>query len=709
MQDSMNMMVEEKEETVNETMSELNRTRNIGIIAHIDAGKTTLTERILFHTGKIYKIGNVDEGTTTTDWMEQEQERGITITSAAITCFWKDKRLNIIDTPGHVDFTIEVERSLKVLDGAVVVFCGVAGVQPQSETVWRQADRYKVPRIAFINKLDRVGSDYFKAIDQIHHRLGANVQPVEVPIGHESNFKGVVDLIHMKAYVYEGEDANTKAKEVPIPENMRDKISHYRHNLIVKLAEADEEAMDRYVHDGGIYPEELKRFIRRATIRNRFVPVFCGTAFRNKGVEMLIDGITDYLPSPLDIPPAKGVNAETHEEETRRTDPSEHLCALAFKIMADPFVGKLIFVRIYSGRLTTGEYVYNATKNAEERVGKIVRMHADKQQIIDEAVAGDIVAVVGLKKTATGDTICDEEKPILIEKIHFPEPVISMAIEPTTKADQDKLAKALKKMEEEDPSFRVNFNPDTAQTLINGMGELHLDVIVNRMQREFDVKANVGKPHVAYKETIKKKVKSTGKFIQQTGGRGQYGHVEIELEPAKKGEGILFENKIKGGQIPKEYIPSVQKGINDAVKSGVLAGYPVTDIKTTLYDGSFHDVDSSDIAFKMAASIALQDGLKKASSVLMEPIMDLEVTTPDEYLGDVLGDLNSRRAKIESIDQRGNAKILRSFVPLSEMFGYATVIRSLTQGRATYTMEPSFYQEVPSNIAEKLIQGEAGK
>jgi len=703
------MMVEEKEETVNETMSELNRTRNIGIIAHIDAGKTTLTERILFHTGKIYKIGNVDEGTTTTDWMEQEQERGITITSAAITCFWKDKRLNIIDTPGHVDFTIEVERSLKVLDGAVVVFCGVAGVQPQSETVWRQADRYKVPRIAFINKLDRVGSDYFKAIDQIHHRLGANVQPVEVPIGHESNFKGVVDLIHMKAYVYEGEDANTKAKEVPIPENMRDKISHYRHNLIVKLAEADEEAMDRYVHDGGIYPEELKRFIRRATIRNRFVPVFCGTAFRNKGVEMLIDGITDYLPSPLDIPPAKGVNAETHEEETRRTDPSEHLCALAFKIMADPFVGKLIFVRIYSGRLTTGEYVYNATKNAEERVGKIVRMHADKQQIIDEAVAGDIVAVVGLKKTATGDTICDEEKPILIEKIHFPEPVISMAIEPTTKADQDKLAKALKKMEEEDPSFRVNFNPDTAQTLINGMGELHLDVIVNRMQREFDVKANVGKPHVAYKETIKKKVKSTGKFIQQTGGRGQYGHVEIELEPAKKGEGILFENKIKGGQIPKEYIPSVQKGINDAVKSGVLAGYPVTDIKTTLYDGSFHDVDSSDIAFKMAASIALQDGLKKASSVLMEPIMDLEVTTPDEYLGDVLGDLNSRRAKIESIDQRGNAKILRSFVPLSEMFGYATVIRSLTQGRATYTMEPSFYQEVPSNIAEKLIQGEAGK
>ncbi|MBL7155791.1 MAG: elongation factor G [Candidatus Omnitrophica bacterium] len=687
-------------------MPELRNTRNIGIIAHIDAGKTTLTERILYHTGKIYKIGNVDEGTTTTDWMEQEQERGITITSAAITCFWKNKKFNIIDTPGHVDFTIEVERSLKVLDGTVVVFCGVAGVQPQSETVWRQADRYGVPKIAFINKLDRVGSDYFKAIGEIHHKLGANAQPVEIPIGHESNFNGVIDLIHMKAYEYEGEGTESKLKEIPIPDNMKDKASHYRHNLIVKTAEADEEAMDKYVHDGGIYPHQLKQYIRRATIRNRFVPVFCGAAFRNKGVEFILDGIADFLPSPLDIPPVKGINVETHKEEKREVDPDESLCALAFKIMADPFVGKLIFVRIYSGKLKMGEYVYNPAKDTEERVGKIVRMHADKQQIIQEASAGDIVAVVGLKKTTTGDTICEEEKPILIEKIHFPDPVISMAIEPSTKADQDKLAKALKKMEEEDPSFKVSFNPDTAQTLINGMGELHLEVTITRIEREFDVKANIGKPHVAYKETIKKKVDSTGKFIQQTGGRGQYGHVEIKLEPAQKGEGIIFESKIKGGQIPREFISSIEEGITDAAKSGVLAGYPVTDIKATLYDGSFHEVDSSDIAFKMAASIALQNGLKKASSVLMEPIMDLEVTTPEEYLGNVLGDLNSRRAKIESIDQRGNSKILRSLVPLAEMFGYATVMRSLTQGRATYTMEPSFYQEVPGNIAEKLIQGE---
>ena len=705
----VNIIAEEKEETVtkaNKTMSALTNTRNIGIIAHIDAGKTTLTERILYHTGKIYKIGNVDEGTTTTDWMEQEQERGITITSAAITCSWKEKRLNIIDTPGHVDFTIEVERSLKVLDGAVVVFCGVAGVQPQSETVWRQANRYGVPKIAFINKLDRVGSDLFKVTDQVHHRLGANTAPLEIPIGTESNFKGIIDLIEMKAYEYEGEDTAIKLKEIPIPSNMKDKASHYRHNLIAKLAEADEEAMGKYVHDGGIYPHELKEYIRRATIKNKFVPVFCGSAFRNKGVEFLLDGITDFLPSPVDIPPTKGAHPETGKEETRRTDPSESLCALAFKIMSDPFVGKLIFVRIYSGTLRTGTYVYNAAKDTEERVGKIVRMHADKQEIITSAEAGDIVAVVGLKKTTTGDTICQEEKPILMEKIHFPEPVISMAIEPSTKADQDKLAKALKKMEEEDPSFKVNFNQDTAQTLINGMGELHLEVVVGRMQREFDVKANIGKPHVAYKETATKKIDATGKFIQQSGGRGQYGHVEIELEPAQKGEGIVFVNKIKGGQIPKEYIPSVEKGVNGAAKSGVLAGFPVIDIKVTLYDGSFHDVDSSDIAFKMAASIALQDGLKKAACVLMEPIMDLEVAMPEEYLGDVLGDLNSRRAKIESIDQRGNLKTIRSLVPLAEMFGYATVVRSLTQGRATYTMEPSFYQEVPKNITEKLIAGE---
>jgi len=688
-------------------MSGLEKTRNIGIIAHIDAGKTTLTERILYHTGKIHKIGDVDDGTTTTDWMEQEQERGITITSAAITCFWKDKRLNIIDTPGHVDFTIEVERSLKVLDGVVVVFCGVAGVQPQSETVWRQADRYEVPKIAFINKMDRTGSDFFKAVKQICHRLGANAQPVEIPIGSEADFKGIIDLIGMKAYEFEGEGTGVTRKECPIPPDMKDKASKYRHNLIVKIAEADEEAMDKYVHDGGMYPHELKGYIRRATIRNKFVPVFCGTAFRNKGVELLMDGVIDFLPSPEDIPPARGMHPDTKKPETRKAEPSESLCALAFKIMADPFVGKLIFVRIYSGTLRTGEYVYNAVKNAEERVGKIVRMHADKQEIIKEASAGDIVAVVGLKKTTTGDTICDEKKPILMERMHFPDPVISMSIEPTTKADQEKLAKALKKMQEEDPSFKVGYNQDTAQTLIGGMGELHLDVVVTRITREFDVKASVGTPHVAYKETATKKVASTGKFIQQSGGRGQYGHVEIEISPSEKGEGIVFENKIKGGQIPKEYIPSVKKGIISGAKSGVLAGFPVIDIKVTLYDGSFHDVDSSDIAFEMAGSIALRQGLKMASCALMEPIMDMEVITPEEYLGDVLGDLNSRRAKIEAIEEKLGTKAIRALAPLSEMFGYATAVRSLTQGRATYTMEPSFYQEVPKNIVEKVIKGES--
>lgn len=699
-------LLEEMEKTVNKMTAELANTRNIGIIAHIDAGKTTLTERILYHTGKIYKIGDVDKGTTTTDWMEEEQERGITITSAAIMCSWKNKRLNIIDTPGHVDFTIEVERSLKVLDGAVVVFCGVAGVQPQSETVWRQADRYGVPRIAFINKLDRVGSDFFKATEDMHSKLGANALPLEIPIGSEAGLKGIIDLIGMKAYAFEGEGIKIKLKEIPIPDDMKEKASHYRHNLIAKIAETDEKAMDKYVHDGGIYPDELKGYIRRATINNKIVPVFCGTAFHNKGVELLLDGVSDYLPSPVDLPPIKGINPVSGEEETRNIHDDKKLCALAFKIMADPFVGKLIFVRIYSGKLCTGNYVYNVTRDTEERIGKIVRMHAEKQEIIKEAGAGDIVACVGLKKTRTGDTLSTEDNPILMEKIHFPDSVISMAIEPAAKADQDKLGRALRKMEEEDPSFRVVFNQETAETVINGMGELHLDVMVTRIEREFNVKANVGKPHVAYRETIKKKVRATGKFVQQTGGHGQYGHVEIELEPSKKGEGVLFINKIKGGQIPKEYIPAVQKGIVSAAKSGVLAGFPVTDIAVTLYDGSFHDVDSSDIAFKMAGTIALRDGLKKASPVLLEPIMDLEVTMPEEYLGDVLGDLSSRRAKIEAMSQNANSKNVRAFVPLSEMFGYATTIRSLTQGRASYTMEPSFYQEVPSNIAVKIIEGE---
>ncbi|MBL7158667.1 MAG: elongation factor G [Candidatus Omnitrophica bacterium] len=688
-------------------MEELKKTRNIGIIAHIDAGKTTLTERILFHTGKIHKIGSVDEGTATTDWMVEEQERGITITSAAITCVWKDARLNIIDTPGHVDFTVEVERSLKVLDGAVVVFCGVAGVQPQSETVWRQADRYGVPKIAFINKLDRTGSDFFKAVEKMHHRLGANAQPVEIPIGHENVFKGIVDLIEMKAYLFEGEGTSVTRREIPIPDELKAKASHYRHNLIVKIAEADEKAMNKYVNDGGIYPHELKAYIRRATIANKFVPVFCGTAFRNKGVELLLDAVVDYLPSPLDILPVKGIHPETHKELVRQTDPEEKLCAFVFKIMADPFVGKLIFVRIYSGTIRSGEYVYNATKSKEERVGKIVKMHADNQEIIAEASAGDIVALVGLKKATTGDTLATEDAPIVVEKMFFPEPVISMAIEPATKQDQEKLAKALRKIVEEDPSFHVKFDPDTAQTLIKGMGELHLDVVITRIKREFSVSANVGRPHVAYKETVTKEIEATGKFVQQTGGRGQYGHVEIKLGPSEKGEGIVFENKIKGGQIPREYISSVEEGVNDAAKSGVLAGYPVIDIKVTLYDGSYHDVDSSDMAFKVAGSMAFTEGLKKATPILLEPIMDLGVTTPEEYLGDVLGDLSSRRVKIESMDQSGNSKIIRALAPLSEMFGYATAMRSLTQGRANYTMEPSFYQEVPSNIAEKIIKGES--
>jgi len=685
----------------------LRKIRNIGVVAHIDAGKTTTTERMLYHTGRIYKIGKVDDGTTTMDWMEQEQERGITITSAATTCFWKEERINIIDTPGHVDFTVEVERSLKVLDGAVVVFCAVGGVQPQSETVWRQADKYKVPRMAFINKMDRTGANFFKVLEDIKARLGANPIPIQIPIGAESDFRGMVDLVTMRAYIYKDLDGQGNKDEhfedADIPEDMAKVASEYRHNLIVKLGEIDEEAMEKYIQEKGIYPHELVEMIRKLTIEGKMVPVLCGSAMKNKGVRPLLDAICAYLPSPLDIPPMKGTNPEDNTEVERAPDVEEKFCALVFKIMSDPFVGKLSYMRVYSGTISAGEYVYNSTKSEEERLGKIVRMHANKQEIVKEAFAGDIVAGVGFKKTATGDTLCTQDDPILLEGMHFPEPVISLAIEPKTRSDQERLGMALNKLSEEDPTFKVNYSKETGETIIRGMGELHLEVLIDRMFREFNVQANVGKPHVAYKETIRKSSKTVGKFIQQSGGRGQYGHVVFNINPAKKGEGVIFTNKIIGGAVPREYIPAVEKGVREAAKNGMLGGYPVTDIEVTLIDGSFHEVDSSEIAFSMAAKIGFNEGLKQGVSVLLEPIMDIEVITPEQYLGDVIGDLNSRRAKIISIEEQRSVKAIRGHTPLSEMFGYATSLRSLTQGRATYSMEPSYYQEVPANIAEKVL------
>jgi len=684
--------------------SRLENIRNIGIIAHIDAGKTTTTERILYFTGKIYKIGTVDEGTAVMDWMVQEQERGITITSAATTCFWNDKNINIIDTPGHVDFTVEVERSLKVLDGAVIVLCAVGGVQPQSETVWRQADKYKVPRIAFVNKMDRTGANFHKVMEEMRTRLGANPIPLQLPIGSEDNFLGVIDLVTMKAIIYKGEEGTSGFDVAEIPADMKKEASSYRHNLIEKLGEIDEHVMDRYVHEKGLYPREIRAVVRKATIAGKIVPVFCGASAKNKGIQPLLDAIIEYLPSPLDIPPAKGIDPETEKEVLRKVSEDEKFSALVFKIKTDPFVGKLAYARVYSGCLNPGEYVYNAAKDTKERIGKILKMHANKQEIVDKALAGDIIALVGLKNTTTGDTICDEEHPIVLETMHFPEPVISMAIEPKTKADQERLGIAMKKLAEEDPTFKVSYNKETGQTIISGMGELHLEVIVDRMFREFNVGANVDKPQVAYKETITRQTRAVGKFIQQSGGRGQYGHVVMDIAPGPKGSGVLFESKIIGGAIPREYIRSVEEGVIEAAQNGHLAGYPVTDINAKLIDGSFHEVDSSDIAFHMAASIALGEGLKNGGSILLEPIMNLEVLTPENYMGDVIGDLSSRRVKIEAITDRGNTKVIRGLAPLSEMFGYATNVRSLTQGRASYTMEPSFYQEVPKNISEKIIE-----
>lgn len=680
----------------------LERTRNIGIMAHIDAGKTTTTERILFYTGRVHKIGEVHDGAATMDWMVQEQERGITITSAATTCMWRDHRINIIDTPGHVDFTVEVERSLRVLDGAVAVFCSVGGVEPQSETVWRQADKYRVPRIAYVNKMDRTGADFFNVVNMMKERLGANPVPIQLPIGAEDSFVGVVDLVKEKAIIYV-DDLGTKSEETAIPEDMVELVAEYREKLLEAVAEHDEELMMKYLEGEEISVDELIKAIRKATIAVQITPVLAGSSFKNKGVQPLLDAIVDYLPSPVDIPDVKGQDPETGEEISRKPADDEKFSALAFKIMTDPYVGKLTFFRVYSGTMKSGSYVFNSTKGKKERIGRILQMHANHREEINEVFAGDIAAAVGLKFTTTGDTLCDEKAPIVLESMEFPEPVIDIAIEPKSKADQDKLAMALQKLAEEDPTFRMHTDHETGQTIISGMGELHLDIIVDRLVREFKVEANVGRPQVAYKETIKKAVKAEGKFIRQSGGRGQYGHCWIEIEPLERGAGYEFVNKIVGGVIPKEYIPAVDAGIREAMETGVLAGYPMLDIRVMLFDGSYHEVDSSEMAFKVASSMAFKEGAKKADPVLLEPIMKVEVIVPEEYMGDVMGDINSRRGRIESMDQRGNSRVVTAYVPLAEMFGYATDLRSRTQGRGQYTMQFARYEEAPKNVAEEII------
>jgi len=681
--------------------------RNIGIIAHIDAGKTTTTERILFYTGAIHKMGNIDDGTTTMDWMEQEQERGITITAASTTCFWNGKRINIIDTPGHVDFTIEVERSLKVLDGAVVVLCGCSGVQPQTETVWRQADRYKVPRIAFVNKIDRLGANFDRVLGEIHDRLGANAAAVEFPDGAENEFKGIIDVIN-EQYITHKDDQGLQMERGPVPEHFKEKVQKYRHTLIEKLAEVDDQIMEKFLEEKDISVDELKAGIRRAVIKNRFLPVLVGTALRNRGVQMVLDAVCDFLPSPLDIPPVSGNDPRSQEIVPRETSPTAPLSALVFKIASDPYVGKLFYTRLYSGRITSGDTIYNSTRKQKERVSKIVLMHANKQEIITVAEAGEIVALVGLKEAKSGDTICAESAPIVLESMRVPEPVVSMAIEPKTKADQDKLGLTLRKFLDEDPSLRVQYDQETAQTIISGMGELHLDIIIDRMRREHGLETKIGRPEVAYKETIKQKVPGVeGKFISQTGGRGQYGHVIVDVEPNQEAGKIVFINKIKGGAIPREFIPAVEKGIRDGALNGVLAGYPAINITVTLVDGSFHEVDSSEIAFQLAAKYALKDALTRGRSVFLEPVMDLEVVVSEEFMGAVIGDLNTRRAKINSMGTLGKLKTARCEVPLAEMFNYANALRSLTQGRGSFTMEPAFYAEVPANIMEKIIGARA--
>ncbi|TEB06432.1 elongation factor G [Pelotomaculum propionicicum] len=680
----------------------LDKTRNIGIMAHIDAGKTTTTERILFYTGRVHKIGEVHDGTATMDWMAQEQERGITITSAATSCLWRDCQINIIDTPGHVDFTVEVERSLRVLDGAVAVFCSVGGVEPQSETVWRQADKYGVPRIAYINKMDRVGADFYEGVKMIRERLGANPVAIQMPLGMEDSFYGVVDLVRNKAIIYSG-DLGESYEETDIPPEIKEEAKLMRDRLIEAVAETNEDLMLKYLENVELSEEDIKEGLRKATLAVHIVPVLCGSSFRNKGVQPLLDAIVDYLPAPTEVPAIKGVNPENGHEEMRLAKDSEPFSALAFKIMADPYVGKLTFFRVYSGKLKSGSYVFNPVKNRKERIGRILRMHANHREDIEEVSTGDIVAAVGLKMTATGDTLCDEKAPIVLESMVFPEPVIHVAIEPKTKVDQEKMGVALQKLAEEDPTFRINTDPETGQTLISGMGELHLEIIVDRMLREFKVEANVGRPQVAYKETVRKKAKAEGRFIRQSGGRGQYGHVVLEIEPAEPGAGYQFTNKIIGGIVPREYIPAVDSGVKESMENGVLAGFPVIDVNVTLLDGSYHEVDSSEMAFKIAGSMGFKNAALKASPVLLEPVMKVEVVVNDEYMGDVIGDLNARRGRIEEMGPRGGSQVINAYVPLAEMFGYATELRSRTQGRGTYTMQFSHYAQTPDNIAEGII------
>jgi elongation factor G len=688
----------------------LEKTRNIGIMAHIDAGKTTTTERVLYYTGRSYKIGEVHEGTATMDWMVQEQERGITITAAATTSFWQDCLINIIDTPGHVDFTMEVERSLRVLDGALAILDAVSGVEPQTETVWRQADKYSVPRIVYVNKMDRVGADFYRCLAMLKERLGVHAVPIQIPIGREDQFKGVINLVEQVAYVWAEDDSlgqNYSTQEIPA--DMQELVKEYREKMIEGLAEVDDHLMEKYLSGEKISPEEIKAAIRAGTITMKVFPVICGASFKNKGVQTMLDSVVDYLPSPLDIPPVNGINPDTQQPETREADPKAPFSALAFKIMNDPFIGQLVFVRVYSGTLASGSGVYNSTREKKERVGRLVRMHANKREEIEAVSAGDIAAVVGLKDTRTGDTLCDPGKPIVLESMDFPTPVIAVAIEPKTKADEEKLGLSLARLALEDPTFKVNVDPETNQTLIHGMGELHLEIIVDRLLREFKVEANVGKPQVAYRETVRQKAEAQGRFVRQTGGRGQYGDVWLEVEPAEPGQGVVFENKLKGPAIPREYVPAVEKGVKEAAETGILAGYPVVDIKISLTDGSYHEVDSSEMAFKIAGSMGFKEAVRKARPVLLEPVMAVEVVVPEEYMGAVVGDLNSRRGRIVSMEARAGAQVIRANVPLGQMFGYATDVRSMTQGRATYTMQFARYEEVPRAIAEEIMAKVAGK
>ena len=686
----------------------LEKTRNIGIMAHIDAGKTTTTERILFYTGITHKIGEVHEGAATMDWMAQEQERGITITSAATTCHWKNHRINIIDTPGHVDFTVEVERSLRVLDGAVAVLTARGGVEPQTETVWRQAEKYSVPRMAYVNKMDITGADFYNVIKMMKERLNANAVAIQLPIGAEDDFQGIIDLVKMEAIVYE-DDLGKVADEVAIPEDMQDLAEEYREKLLEAVAEVDDSLMEKYLGGEEISEEEIKTAIRKATIACNMCPVTCGTSYRNKGVQPMLDAIVDFMPAPTDIPPIKGVNPETGEEDHRPSSDSEPFAALAFKIMADPFVGKLAFFRVYSGTLSSGSYVFNSTKGKKERIGRILQMHANNRKELDIVYSGDIAAAVGLKDTTTGDTLCDENHPIILESMEFPDPVISVAVEPKTKNDQEKMGVALQKLAEEDPTFRVRTDEETGQTIISGMGELHLEIIVDRMLREFKVDCAVGNPQVAYRETIRSEVECEGKFVRQSGGHGQYGHCKLRLIPQEPGEGFSFENQVVGGAIPKEFINPIEAGIKQAMEGGILAGYPVVDVKAIVFDGSYHEVDSSEAAFKVAGSMAFKNGALKANPVILEPIVKVEVIVPEEYMGDVIGDLNSRRGRIEGMEARNGAQVINAFVPLSGMFGYSTDLRSKTQGRGNYSMEVSHYEEVPKNIAEGIIAKNKGE